>query len=84
MSQGGIFTGRTARNLGLVDLIGGEKEALKYLEEKINIKGLPVIDWVSHKESSTLFDKVFFEGDLTNLGKNFLSNSGFKLYSILF
>ncbi len=84
VSQGGIFTGRTARKLGLVDLIGGEKEALKYLEEKINIKGLPVIDWVSHKESSTLFDKVFFEGDLTNLGKNFLSNSGFKLYSILF
>ncbi len=84
VSQGGIFTGRTARKLGLVDLIGGEKEALKYLEEEINIKGLPVIDWVSYKKSSTLFDKIFFEGDLSNIGNSFLSNSGFRLYSILF
>ena len=84
VSQGGVFTGRKAKKLGLVDLIGGEQEAVKYLEEKIDIRGIPVIDWVSSKESSSLFDLIFREGDISNLGKNFLSNSGFKLYSILF
>ena len=84
VSQGGVFTGRKAKKLGLVDLIGGEREAVKYLEEKIDISGIPVIDWVSSKESSSLFDLIFREGDISNLGKNFLSNSGFKLYSILF
>ena len=84
VSQGGVFTGRKAKKLGLVDLIGGEREAVKYLEEKTDIRGIPVIDWVSSKERSSLFDLIFREGDISNLGKNFLSNSGFRLYSILF
>ena len=84
VSQGGVFTGRKAKKLGLVDLIGGEKEAVKYLEEKIDIKGIPLVDWGSSKESSSLFDFIFREGEISNLGKNFLSNSGFRLYSILF
>ncbi len=83
VSQGGIFTGRKAKKLGLVDFIGGEIEAVKYLEQK-DIKGLPLVDWVSSKESSSLFDLFFQEGGISNLGKNFLSNSGFRLYSILF
>ena len=84
VSQGGVFTGRKAKKLGLVDRIGGEREAVKYLEEKKDIKGIPLVDWVSTKESSSLFDFIFLEGDISNLGKNFLSNSGFRLYSILF
>ncbi len=83
VSQGGIFTGRKARELGLVDLIGGEREAVQYLEEKINIKAIPLVDWVSNKESSSLFDLIFREVDISNFRKNFLSNSGFRLYSIL-
>ena len=84
VSQGGVFTGREAKKLGLVDFIGGEREAVKYLEEKLGIKGLPIVDWVSSKESLSLFDLIFREGDISNLGKNFLSNTGFRLYSILF
>ena len=84
VSQGGIYTGRKAKKLGLVDLIGGEREAVKYLEEKLDIIGLPLVDWTSSKESSTLFDLIFQQGDISNLGKNFLSNSGLRLYSILF
>ena len=34
VSNGGVFTGRKAKKLGLIDLIGGEREAVKYLEEK--------------------------------------------------
>ena len=84
VSQGGVFTGRKAKKLGLVDLIGGEREAVKYLEEKKDIRGLPLVDWVYIKESSSVFDLIFREGDISSLGKNFLSNTGFRLYSILF
>jgi protease-4 len=84
VSQGGVFTGRKAKKLGLVDLIGGEREAIKYLEGKIDTKGIPLVDWVSIKESSSLFDLIFLKGEISNLGKNFLSNSGLRLYSILF
>ena len=84
VSQGGVFTGRKAKKLGLVDLIGGEREAIKYLEEKVDTRGLPVVDWTSSTASSSLFDLIFRQGDISNLGKNFLSNSGFRLYSILF
>ena len=83
VSQGGIFTGRSAKKLGLVDLIGGEREAIEYLEEKIDISGLPLVDWVSDKESLSLLDVIFSESDISSLGKSFLSNSGFRLYSIL-
>ena len=84
VSQGGVFTGRKAKKLGLVDLIGGEREAVKYLEEKVDIKELPLVDWTSSKESASLFDLILRQSDISNLGKNFLSNSGFRLYSILF
>ena len=84
VSLGGVFTGRKAKKLGLVDLIGGEREAIKYLEGKIDTKGIPLVDWVSIKESSSLFDLIFLKGEISNLGKNFLSNSGLRLYSILF
>ena len=84
VSHGGVFTGRKAKKLGLVDLIGGEKEAVKYLEEKKDISGLPLVDWVHFKESSSVFDLIFREGDISSLGNKLLSNTGFRLYSILF
>ena len=84
ISKGGVFTGRRAKKLGLVDLIGGEREAVEYLEEKLGVSGLPLVDWVPHKESSSFFDLIFSESDISSLGKNFLSNSSFRLYSILF
>ena len=84
VSHGGVFTGRKAKKLGLVDLIGGEKEAVKYLEEKKDISWLPLVDWVHFKESSSVFDLIFREGDISSLGNKLLSNTGFRLYSILF
>ena len=84
VSQGGVFTGRKAKKLGLVDLIGGEMEAMEYIEEKIGFIGLPLVDWASDKESSSIFDLIFRESDISNLGKSFLPDSGFRLYSILF
>ncbi len=61
-----------------------KEEAVKYLEEKLGVSGLPLVDWMPYKESSSFFDLIFSESDISSLGKNFLSNSGFRLYSILF
>jgi protease IV len=46
LEQGRIFSGREAQTLKLVDEIGGEAEALRWLETKRNVApGLKLIDW---------------------------------------
>jgi protease-4 len=52
LEQGRVFSGREALAYKLVDQIGGEVEAVKYLEEKRSIpKGLKVVDWKPKRES---------------------------------
>lgn len=52
VSDGRVFTGRQGIDLHLVDRIGGEREAVEWLEKEKNIsKGLPVRDW---KQERTL------------------------------
>jgi protease-4 len=51
LEQGRIYSGREALALKLIDEIGGESEAVKYLEERRNVaKGLKVIDWKPQRE----------------------------------
>ena len=46
LEQGRVFSGREALSHKLIDQIGGEAEAVKYLEEQRNVpKGLKVVDW---------------------------------------
>jgi protease-4 len=46
VSDGRVFTGRQGLNLKLVDKLGGEREAIEWLESEKGIrKGLPVQDW---------------------------------------
>jgi protease-4 len=46
VSDGRVFTGRQGLNLKLVDRLGGEREAIEWLESEKGIrKGLPVQDW---------------------------------------
>jgi protease-4 len=53
LEQGRIYSGREALANKLVDQIGGESEAVKYLEEKRSIpKGLRVVDFKPKRESS--------------------------------
>ena len=53
LEQGRVFSGREALAFKLIDQIGGEPEAVKYLEEQRNIpKGLKVVDWKPKRESS--------------------------------
>jgi protease IV len=53
LEQGRVFSGREALGFKLIDEIGGEGEAVKYLEEKRSVsKGLKVVDWKPKRESS--------------------------------
>jgi protease-4 len=46
VSDGRVFTGRQGVNLKLIDKLGGEREAIEWLESEKGIrKGLPVQDW---------------------------------------
>ena len=52
LEQGRVFSGREALTHRLVDLIGGEAEAIKYLEDRRNVaKGLKVVDWKPRRDS---------------------------------
>jgi protease IV len=53
LEQGRVYSGREAVANKLVDQIGGEPEAVQYLEEKRNIpKGLRVVDFKPKREGS--------------------------------
>lgn len=46
VADGRVFTGRQSIELRLVDRLGGEREAIDWLERERNVrKGLPVRDW---------------------------------------
>lgn len=57
--DGRVFTGRQALKVGLIDEIGGEEQALDYLEKvhKIDIKNLPIKEVEIVQEEKGLFDK---------------------------
>jgi protease-4 len=53
LEQGRVFSGREALTYKLVDQIGGEAEAVRWLESTRNVpKGLKIIDWKPARESS--------------------------------
>jgi protease-4 len=53
LEQGRVFSGREALTHKLIDEVGGEPEAIKYLEEKRNLpKDLKVIDWKPKRDSN--------------------------------
>ena len=52
LEQGRVFSGREAQTLKLVDEVGGEPEALRYLQDKRNVsKELKVVDWKPKRQN---------------------------------
>jgi protease IV len=52
LEQGRVFSGRDALANKLVDEIGGEDEARKYLEDQRNVpQGLKIVDWKASRDS---------------------------------
>ena len=83
MANGAVFTGRLALENGLIDEIGGEPEAIAWLESRDAALGdLPVRDWEVEDERpfwARLVAGMASTGGI--LGEISLS-AGPKLYSI--
>ncbi|MFT6106245.1 MAG: protease-4 [Rickettsiales bacterium] len=60
VTDGRIFTGRQALNSGLIDEIGGKKEALKYLSDvkKIDITKYPVKKIEIKENNESIIEKI--------------------------
>jgi protease-4 len=52
VATGFVYLGSEAQELGLVDELGGKKEALEYIEKTLDIEAKPV----TYKEKKTFFD----------------------------
>jgi protease-4 len=50
LADGRILTGNQALQAKLVDAVGGEREALAWLESEKDIKDLDVVDWVPRRD----------------------------------
>ena len=72
ISDGRIFTGKSARKLGLIDNIGNLEEAKNYLNEKYKIIDLPVHEFNIIKEAS--FTEKFYSGLKSSLNLSKLLN----------
>ncbi|AUG54825.1 signal peptide peptidase SppA [Thalassospira marina] len=79
LADGRVYTGQQAVANGLIDAIGGRREALQWLEEEKGISAdTPVIPMeIEEPESSVLVD--LFKGSIGNV----LSSEGLKLDGLL-
>ncbi len=58
-SDGRVFTGKRAREIGLIDAIGGQREAVAWLERERTLpEGLPVHEIDLHGRVGDLLDRV--------------------------
>ena len=83
VSDGRTLTGGMAMDLGLIDGIGSEKEALEYLETNYpSIKGLKIIDIEIPSTNNFFFEEFFSRISTTNI--KFISDltNSLKLISI--
>lgn len=66
LADGSIFTGRQALSRKLVDELGGEREAIAWLQSKGVADGLEVVEW-KPRDSSTSF--MFFGSMVRQIGQ---------------
>jgi protease-4 len=83
VANGGVFSGRMALELGLIDEIGGEPEALAWLESReVGLGDLPVRDWEIERETTALGAIVGALGANGGILEQISRLGGGKLYSI--
>jgi protease IV len=83
VADGGVFTGRLALENGLIDAIGGEPEAIAWLESRDGaLDGLPVRDWEVERETSLLGVILGGDGASGGILGEISRAAGAKLYSI--
>jgi protease-4 len=68
LADGSVFTGRQALEKKLVDGLGGEAEAVKWLSSKGVGAGLKVVEWKAKGEGSLFFGSSLLQGVARMLG----------------
>ena len=82
---GELFTGRMALKIGMLDKIGGEEEAVKYLTNKyVEFDKLPIVDWSIKEESNSIWSFFEFFQGVSFMKARILGEQGPRLYSTLF
>lgn len=83
VADGSVFTGRMALEAGLIDEIGGEREALDWLElREAGLSDLPVRDWEPEEELSGIASILGRIGSTGGILGGISSLKAGKLYSI--
>ena len=74
-----------ALGIGMIDKIGGEEEAIKYLTSKnVEFDNLPIVDWSIKEENNSIWSFFDFFQDVSYVKERFLGGLGPRLYSTLF
>lgn len=69
LEQGRVFSGREAVGFKLVDQLGGEAEAVAWMEQQRNVpKNLKIVDWKPKKESDWSLGRLSLAAVATLLG----------------
>lgn len=74
IANGSIFTGEEAKNLGLVDVIGGKEEAVSIIKEEANLTEVEIVE---PKKEVNFFNVV--SGLLSKEIFNYMLSNQFKL-----
>jgi len=75
--DGRVLTGRQALKLGLVDEIGGEEDAIVYLQQKHNIDhSLSIVDISLEKKETDFVDKIIDSLPFAQKANSAFSNKG--------
>ena len=84
VANGAVFSGRLALDAGLVDEIGGEPQAIAWLDSRDGtLAGLPVRDWEVEREEGSLAGRVLGSIGTTGGILGEISRlTGPKLYSL--
>lgn len=84
VANGAVFTGRMALENGLIDEIGGEPEALVWLESRdAALTDLPVRDWEVEREEPLLAGILGMFGPTGGILGEISRGAGPKLYSLV-
>jgi protease-4 len=75
--DGRVLTGRQALKFGLIDEIGGEENAIAYLQQKHNIdRSLSVVEISLEKKETDIVDKIINSLPFTQKANSSFSNKG--------
>jgi protease-4 len=84
VANGGVFSGRQALDGGLIDEIGGEPEALAWLESReTGLGDLPVREWEVERDKGILAGLLGRVASSGGILTEISGRTGAKLYSIM-